>query len=135
MAQSRTPTLAARPPDGFFLQHPRYRLYVAFASTGVVLAAVGVLLLFALSALGSGHQTWAQLMNALASPPMLALNGMLLLGTLFFSLRWLRVGAKIPAVPLGPLPAPAVWLVMIGHFAGLATLSAVILLLLSGLIV
>jgi len=135
MAESRTPTLAARPPDGLFLQHPRYRLYLAFASTGLVLAAVGVAFLFVLSALGSGYQAWTELMSVLAWPPVLALNGLLLFGTLFFSLRWLRVGAKITAVSLGPLPAPAVWLVLIGHFAGLATLSAVILLLLSGLIV
>ena len=33
-----TRTAPARPPDGFFLEHPRYRLYMLFTATGLVVA-------------------------------------------------------------------------------------------------
>ena len=134
-AASPTRTLAARRPDGWWLQHPRYRLYVLFAATGLVLAAVNAVLLFAIAALANGFDAWLAYLEALGSIPGLLLTLLLLLGTFFFSLRWLRVGAKIPAVRLGPLPAPSMTIVAVGHFAGLVTLTALLLIFLSGVVV
>ena len=47
----------------------------------------------------------------------------------------LRVGAKIPSVRLGPLPAAGMGLILVMHFAGLVTVSLVLLLILSGVVV
>ncbi len=135
MATSSTRTLAARVPDGWWMGHARYRRYVMFAGTGMVLALVNCLLLVGLSALGSGFAGWESYQGFLGSPPGLLLVVLLLGGTVFFSLRWLRVGAKIPSVRLGVIPAPSTGMVLIAHYAGLVTITLVVLAVLSGVVV
>jgi fumarate reductase subunit C len=129
-----TPTAPARPPAGFWLEHPRYRRYVLFGGTGLVLAIDALIVLRGVRALGEGIAAWEAYLAALGSPIGIAICWLLFLTTLFFSIRWLRVGAKIPPVPipfLFSLP-PAVFLV--GHYATLAVLSALLLLILAGVI-
>ena len=132
---SPTPTLPSRMPDGWWTGHTRYRNYVLFAATGIVLVADCILVLAGVRALGQGAGAWARFLGALGSPPGLLLVLLLAVGTFFFAIRWLRVGAKIPAVPLGPVPAPGVGLILVLHFAGFVTLSLLVLVLLSGIVV
>ena len=129
-----TPTAPARPPDGWWTGHPRYRNYVFFSASGVVLSAACVVLLFGVHALATGHAAWQAYLANLGSVPGQILCWPLLLGTLFFAVRWLRVGVKIPQVPLGPLPAPPAAALWAAHFGGLLALSALLLLILSGVI-
>lgn len=137
MTQSTSPTrtLAARPPDGFPMSQPRYRSYVLFGATGFVLAIVNLVLLCGLRALASGIPAWQNYLASLGSGVGLVLTAFLLLGTCFFAIRWLRVGAKIPAVRIGSLPAPSVPLVMVGHFAGFVAVTLGLVIALSGLLV
>ena len=132
---SPTRTLPARVPDGWWREHPRYRRYVLFAATGMVLVAVNAVLLAGVQALATSVAAWDRYLELLGSIPGLVLIAALLVGTLFFSLRWLRVGAKIPSVRLGPLPAAGMGLILVMHFAGLVTVSLVLLLILSGVVV
>ena len=131
----RTRVAPARVPDGWWTGHPRYRVYVLFAATGGVLAAAAAVLLAGVRALATGSAAWVAYQAALGSLFVLPLSLLLLVGILFFSLRWLRVGATIPVVRLGPLPAPPLRAIAVAHFAGLLLLSAVILIVLSGVIV
>jgi fumarate reductase subunit C len=129
-----TPTAPARAPDGFWLQHPRYRSYVLFAGTGLILAIDALILLRGVGALGQGIAAWRAYLAALGTPVGIVASWLLFLSTLFFSIRWLRVGAKIPPVPLAfllSLPRPVF---LIGHYATLVALSALLLLVLSGVI-
>ena len=135
MAASPTRTLPARVPDGWWREHPRYRRYVLFAATGFVLIGVNLLLLAGVAALSTSVAAWQGYLEVLASLPGLVVVAALLVGTWFFALRWLRVGAKIPAVRLGPLPAPSMGLILIGHYAGFVSLTLLILLLLSGVVI
>ena len=130
-----TATLPARLPDGWWTGHRRYRSYMLFTATGIVLVAVNVVLLLAIRALAAGAQAWASYLAALGSPPGLLVTIALLLGTLFFAVRWLRVGAKIPGALLGPLQGSTVPLILAAHFAGFVTISLVVLVLLSGVVV
>jgi fumarate reductase subunit C len=135
MAASPTRTLPARVPDGWWREHPRYRSYVLFAATGFVLIGVNLLLLAGVAALSTSVAAWQGYLEVLASLPGLVVVAALLVGTWFFALRWLRVGAKIPAVRIGPLPAPSMGLILIGHYAGFVSLTLLILLLLSGVVI
>ena len=130
-----TRTLPARIPDGWWREHPRYRTYVLFAGTGMVLVLVNVLLLAGIAALTSGVAAWQTYLAVLGSIPGLLGVVLLLVGTLFFALRWLRVGAKIPSVRLGPLPAPGMPLLLVLHFAGFITVSLLLLVILSGVVI
>lgn len=131
---SATPMLPARAPDGWWMSHPRYRTYVLFSMTGLVLAAVNVLLLFAVSALASGIDAWRGFLGAMGSPPGLLLGVVLLVGTLFFAVRFARVGAKPLSVRLGPVPAIHTTVILIAQVGGLVTGTLVLLVLLSGAI-
>ena len=132
---SSTPTLAAREPDGWWTGHKRYRNYVLFAATGIVLTVVNILILAGVAAADSGAAAWGRFLGALGSPIGLPVSAFLLFATLFFAIRYLRVGAKIPAVRLGPVPAPNMTLVLVLQFAGFATITLAVIAALSGLIV
>ena len=131
---SATPTAPARAPDGWWTGHPRYRNYVLFAATGAVLSTACVVLLLGIRALGQGNAAWQSYLAQLGSVPGQLLCWFLLFGILFFSLRWLRVGVKIPLVRLGLLPAPPEGVIWVAHFAGLFALTALLLLIVGGVI-
>ncbi len=133
--ESPTPTLPARMPDGWWLGHARYRRYVLFTMTGFVLAAVNVLLLVGFRALATSFAAWEAYLAFLAGPVGVVIVVALLVGTLFFAFRFLRVGQKVGAVALGPLPAPSMTLLLIVNFAGFVTISGVLIVILSGLVV
>jgi fumarate reductase subunit C len=132
---SVTRTLPARPPDGIWMKNPHYRWYILFAATGFVLTLVCVELLFAFGALGRGYAAWNSYLSVLSSPPLVLLNFLLFVGLLFFALRFLWVGVKIPTVALGPIPAPPAPLILVAHFGGLFALTLVILVVFSGFLV
>ena len=130
-----TRTLPRRLPDGWWLEHPRYRSYVMFAATGIVLSIVNVILLLGVRALGESVAAWEAYLAVLGSLPGLLFVLLLLLATVFFALRWVYVGRKVPAVKLGPIPAPSMTVALIASVAGLVTLWLVVLVLLSGVVV
>jgi fumarate reductase subunit C len=127
-----TRTLPARAPDGFPFAHPRYRWYVLFAATGLPLAVACVLLLLGVSALGEGSAAWARYLALMASPPMLVLSVAVFVAVLYFAIRFLWVGRKIPGVRLGPVPAMSFEVAAVLHFVGFAKLFGLIVILLSG---
>jgi fumarate reductase subunit C len=133
-APSPTRTLPPRAPDGFPLQQRRYFWYVLFAGTGLVLSTAAAVVLYALSALAGGFASWERALGLLSSPVLVLFNLALLVGVLYFALRFLWVGIKIPSVPLGPIPAPPPELILVAHFAGFATLSLALLLVFSGVV-
>lgn len=130
-----TPTLAPRIPDGWWTGHARYRSYVAFAGTGLVLIAVNLLLLLGLRALATSAAAWANYLAFLRSPPGLTITIALLVGTLYFALRWLRVGAKIPGALLGSIQNQSAPALMAAHYAGFLTVSLLVIVLLSGIVI
>jgi fumarate reductase subunit C len=127
-----TRTLPARAPDGFPFAHPRYRWYVLFAATGLPLAVSCVLLLLAVRAISQGSQAWAQYLALMASPPMLALSIATFVAVLYFAIRFLWVGRKIPGVRLGPVPAMSFEVAAFAHFVGFVKLFVLVVVLLSG---
>ncbi len=131
-APAPTRTAPARPPDGFFLEHPRYRLYVLFEATGLVIALDALILLHATSSLGEGPEAWASFQQVFQGPIGIAYAFILFTATLFFAIRFLLLGVTVFTVRIGGLPAPPAALVLFGQFAGLIGGSALVLLILSG---
>lgn len=129
-----TRTAPAQPPAGFWIGHPRYRSYVLFAATGVMLWVGGLIVLGGVAALGTGAAAWDDYLANLGSALGVVMMTLILIPTLFFALRWLRVGVKVQTVEIGPLPRlPApVWLVL--YYAAFGALTALLLLLLGGVI-
>jgi fumarate reductase subunit C len=129
-----TRTAPPRPPEGFWLAHPRYRAYVLFAGSGLTLWLGALILVRGLFALGEGVAAWDAYLAALASPAGVVAMVVILVAAIFFALRWLWIGVKVATVDLGPIPAPPAPLVFVAHYAGLATLTALVLLVAAGVI-
>ncbi len=129
-----TRTAPARPPDGFFLEHPRYRLYMLFTATGLVVALDALILLRAAKSLGEGPEAWASFQQVFQSGIGISYAFILFMATLFFAIRFLFLGVPVFTVRIGALPAPPARLVLVGQFAGFIGGSALVLLILSGVI-
>ena len=129
-----TRTAPARPPDGFFLEHPGYRLYMLFSATGLIVALDALILLHATSSLGEGPEAWASFQQVFQSAIGITYAFILFTATLFFAVRFLWVGVRVFTVRIGALPAPPAALVLVGQFAGLIGGSALVLLILAGVI-
>ncbi len=129
-----TRTAPPRPPDGFPLAHPRYRQYVLFTATGIFLALDALILIRAVEALGEGPAAWNAFLGTFRSTLGIVVGAVLTVITLFFAMRWLRVGSRVPTVRIAFLPAPPEPLVLLAHFGGFAVVTALALLVLGGVI-
>ncbi len=129
-----TRTAPPRPPEGFWLGHPRYRAYVLFAGTGAMLWLGALVLVRGLFALGEGVAAWNAYLAALGSPPAVLAMVLILGSAIFFALRWLWIGIKVATVDLGPIPAPPAPVIFVAHYAGFAALTALVLLVAAGVI-
>jgi fumarate reductase subunit C len=136
MTATSSPTRVAppRPPDGFGFGHPRYRGYLLFGATGLFLVIDALIVLRAAQALGEGPVAWASFLAAFATPVGLVASVVLVGITLYFSIRWLRVGVKVATVRIGFMPAAPTPAVLVGHYVALVALTGLVLLLLGGII-
>ncbi|MCE2390364.1 MAG: hypothetical protein J4G09_02660 [Proteobacteria bacterium] len=133
---SPTPVAPARPPSGFPLAHARYRNYVLFALTSVFMFVGGVGLLLGVRALGQGPEAWAQYLDALGHPAVLALSLAVFGFSVYFTLRWMWIGRKIMVGRVGPVPGPPIPMAGLG-LGGIALCFATgigVLLLLGGVL-
>jgi fumarate reductase subunit C len=129
-----TRTAPAPKPEGFWIQHPRYRSYVLFAGTGALLWLGALVLARGLFALGEGVAAWNAYLAALGSPAGVVAMVVIFAATVFFALRFLWIGIKVATVDLGPIPAPPAPVIFVLHYAGLAALTGLLLLVASGVI-
>lgn len=129
-----TRTAPALPPAGYWLHHTRYRNYVLFDASALLRWLGVIVLVEGLFALASGVAAWEAYLAVLRSPLGVALSAVVLAATLFFSVRWLRVGVKVATVDLGPVPAMPGPVVFVAHYAGLLALTGLVLLIAAGVI-
>ncbi len=132
-AGSPTRTAPAQPPEGFWRDHPPYRNYVLFGASGALLWLGALVLLRGVLALGEGVAAWQAYLERLGGVLASAAMLVVLVGTLLFAIRWLRM-VKPFTVALGPLPAPPAPLVLVQNYALFALLTALVLLLCAGVI-
>ncbi len=129
-----TRTAPARPPDGYWTRHARYRSYVLFDGSALLRWLGVVVLLEGLFALAGGAAAWDAYLAGLRSPFGVLVSLVIFAATLFFALRWLRVGVKVATVDIGPVPAMPGPVVLIAHFAGLLALTGLVILVAAGVV-
>lgn len=109
-----------RPMGSWWRRDPFFMVYMARELTSVAVWLQSLLLCLSLHHLASGPLAWRQWMQTLASPGMLALQGLILLCMLVHMKSWFDIMPKtMPMLHMGGQRLPAADITHVGHFAAL----------------
>ena len=128
-----SPTRTAPPqmPD----QYPmagRYRAYTLFDATGFLYMLMGFLALRVVWALGDGPAAWAQLQSELQHPLYVAFHLLALLSVLFVGVRFFRLFPKAQPPRIGPAKPPPQPVILAGLYLAWASITVLMVAILSG---
>ena len=102
-----------------------YLRFILRELSSLAVAFFVVLTLAQIYALGQGAQAYAELQEWLRLPPVIALNSVAFLFTVFHTLTWFAAAPKAMAVRLGGKRAPE-WAVAAPNYAAWLAASAVV---------
>jgi fumarate reductase subunit C len=110
----------------WWLQHPRYVLYMIRELTSLFVGLYCALLVVGLVRLSQGHAAWDGFVAALASPLGMALQLLCLVFATYHSVTWFALTPKAMPLMLKDEPVPGV--VIVGaHYVAWAAVSIVVL--------
>jgi fumarate reductase subunit C len=84
----------------------RYRAYTLFDSTGLVYLLVGLVVLRAVWALGSGASGWQGVLEDFRDPLYIAFHVLALVSVIFVGVRFFRLFPKSQPPRIGPVKPP-----------------------------
>ena len=123
-------TRTARPNmPGQFPMSGRYAAYTLFDATGLVYLLMGLLVLRAVWALGTGQASWEGVLDAYRNPIYIAFHLLALVSVVFVGVRFFRLFPKAQPPKMGPVSPPpqplihaalyGVWVVVTVVFAAI----------------
>lgn len=119
-----------RPMAGWYRRNPRFMAYVVREGTSVFLALYAVILLWGLTALSAGPESYARWLGFLASPVSVLLHLWILAAALYHTHTWFLVAPKAtPPLRLGGKRVPDS-LIVRGGYAACAVVSLVVFIIL-----
>ena len=84
----------------------RYAAYTLFDATGIVYMLLGLLILRAVWALGTGETAWQGILSGYESPLYIAFHAFSLICVVFVGVRFFRLFPKAQPPQIGPLKPP-----------------------------
>jgi fumarate reductase subunit C len=99
--RTAAPTMPREYPMG-----GRYAAYTLFDATGIVYMLLGLLILKAVWALGSGEAAWQGILSGYQNPIYIAFHAFSLLCVIFVGVRFFRLFPKAQPPQIGPLKPP-----------------------------
>ncbi len=118
-----------RPMAGWYRRNPRFLAYLLREGTSVFVALYAVILLWGLTALSGGPESFERWQAFLASPLSVLLHLVILAAALYHTWSWFQVAPKAtPPLVLGGKPVPDSAIIG-GGYATCAVVSLVILVL------
>jgi fumarate reductase subunit C len=84
----------------------RYAAYTLFDATGIVYMLLGLLILRAVWALGTGEAAWQGILSGYESPLYIAFHVFSLICVVFVGVRFFRLFPKAQPPQIGPLKPP-----------------------------
>lgn len=116
-----------RPMAGWYRRNPRFMAYILREGTAVFLALYALILLWGLSALAGGAESYQSWLDFLASPLSVLLHLLILAAACYHTYTWFQVAPKAtPPLDLGGKRVPDQAIIM-GGYASFAVVSLVIL--------
>lgn len=101
----RTRTAPPKMPSQYPMSG-RYAAYTLFDATGIVYLLLGLVVLRAIWALGSGEAAWDGLLASFQSPLYIAFHAFSLVCVIFVGVRFFRLFPKAQPPRIGPLKPP-----------------------------
>ena len=96
-----------RPMAGWYRRNPRFMAYILREGTSVFVALYAVILLWGLTALSAGPESFERWLAFLASPLSVLLHLVILAAAVYHSYTWFQVAPKAtPALMLGTKKLP-----------------------------
>jgi fumarate reductase subunit C len=108
----------------------RYAAYTLFDITGILYLLVGLVVLRAVWALGSGEAAWREVLSQFANPLYVAFHVLTLISVVFVGVRFFRLFPKAQPPRIGPVkppPQPAIMGLLYVVWIGVAGAMAAIL--------
>jgi fumarate reductase subunit C len=110
----------------WWLQHPRYIVYMIRELTSLFVGLYCALLVVGLVRLSQGHAAWDGFVAAFSSPAGVAVQFLCLVFAIYHSVTWFALTPK--AMPLMMKGEPVPGIVIVGaHYVAWAAVSAVVL--------
>lgn len=127
--RGRTRTAPPQLPDQFPFGG-RYLAYTIFDLTGILYVLLGLMVLCAVWALGSGAASWNSLLERHRSILYIAFHAVALIGVIFVGFRFFRFFPKAQPPRIGPLkppPKPVILAALYALWIGVAVFLAAVL--------
>jgi fumarate reductase subunit C len=108
----------------------RYRAYTLFDATGIVYLLLGLLILRAVWALGSGEAAWDGILEGYQNPIYVAFHAFSLACVIFVGVRFFGLFPKAQPPKIGPVkppPRPVIAAMLYGAWIGITLLFVAIL--------
>ncbi len=122
-----------RPMRGWWKRDSYYIYYLAMEATSLLIAVYALILLFGLFRLGQGEAAFNGWLEALRSPPSVALHGLMLLVFAYHSYSWFKVMPKtLPSIYWRGAKLPQLVITRIG-VAAAVVLNLLVIVVLFGI--
>ncbi len=114
--------------SGWYRRNPRFMAYLLREGTAVFLALYAVFLLWGLTALSAGVESYARWLAFLASPVSVLLHLLILAAAVYHGVTWFQVAPKAtPPLSLGGKPVSDRMIVGGGYAAGVVVTLVILL--------
>lgn len=118
-----------RPMAGWYRRNPRFTAYMLREGSAIFLALYALILLWGLTALAGGPESYQSWLAFLASPLSVLLHLLILAAACYHTYTWFQVAPKAtPPLSLGTKRVPDQAIIM-GGYAGFAVVSLLILII------
>lgn len=118
-----------RPMGGWYLRNPKFKAYIVREASAVFLGLYGLILLWGLTALAGGAESYQRWLDFLSSPLSVLLHLVILAAACYHTYTWFQVAPKAtPPLGLGSFRVPDQAIIM-GGYANAAVVSLIVLFL------
>jgi fumarate reductase subunit C len=118
-----------RPMTGWYRRNPKFRAYIVREGSSVFLGLYALILLWGVTALAGGPESYQGWLDFLASPLSVLLHLVVLAAACYHTYTWFQVAPKAtPPLGLGSMRVPDQAIIM-GGYAGFAVVSLIILII------
>lgn len=125
---SRKPYVREVSKTTWFLQHPRYKRYMAREVTCIFILAYTFLLIWALGSLANGKEAYEAFLDALNSPLGILFNLATLVVTVYHSASWFNVTPQAMPIQRGEEFVPGN-IIVGAHYGAWVVISIIVLFL------